>query len=49
MSDLYTSLQVSPRKKRALPDSDDDEFTVTPKRLRTTFVHLHILLSAEPD
>jgi hypothetical protein len=35
MSDLYTSLQVSPRKKRALPDSDD-ESVITPKRLRTT-------------
>ncbi|KAI0053057.1 hypothetical protein FA95DRAFT_1552940 [Auriscalpium vulgare] len=34
MSDLYTALRVSPRKKRALSDSDDDT-TLTPKRLRT--------------
>ncbi|KAL1740137.1 hypothetical protein HDZ31DRAFT_68232 [Schizophyllum fasciatum] len=32
MADLYTSLQVSPRKKRCLSDSDDD--TATPKKLR---------------
>ncbi|TFY82594.1 hypothetical protein EWM64_g1418 [Hericium alpestre] len=34
MSDLYTALRVSPRKKRCLSD-DEDDFTVTPKRLRT--------------
>ncbi|KAI0796544.1 hypothetical protein C8Q75DRAFT_802238 [Abortiporus biennis] len=33
MADLYTSLRVSPRKKRALPEDDDD--LLTPKRLRT--------------
>ncbi|KAJ7840044.1 hypothetical protein B0H13DRAFT_1649819 [Mycena leptocephala] len=32
MSDLYTSLQVSPRKKRCPPEHDDD--TATPKKLR---------------
>ncbi|VDB96992.1 unnamed protein product [Peniophora sp. CBMAI 1063] len=35
MSDLYTSLNVSPRKRRASPDSDDEQ-TLTPKRLRRT-------------
>ncbi|KAG6336343.1 hypothetical protein ID866_2738 [Astraeus odoratus] len=34
MSDIYTSLNVSPRKKRQLANSDD-ELTVTPKKLRT--------------
>ncbi|KAJ7795453.1 hypothetical protein B0H14DRAFT_3554121 [Mycena olivaceomarginata] len=33
MADLYTSLQVSPRKKRCPPERDDD--TTTPKKLRT--------------
>ncbi|KAI9000877.1 hypothetical protein BD414DRAFT_451623 [Trametes punicea] len=33
MSDLYTALRVSPRKKRTLPGSDDED-TLTPKRLR---------------
>ncbi|KAJ7638682.1 hypothetical protein FB45DRAFT_740643 [Roridomyces roridus] len=33
MSDLYSSLQVSPKKKRCPPERDDD--TTTPKRLRT--------------
>ncbi|KAI0638325.1 hypothetical protein C8Q77DRAFT_1153988 [Trametes polyzona] len=33
MSDLYTALRVSPRKKRALPGSDDED-VLTPKRLR---------------
>ncbi|KAF8211247.1 hypothetical protein K438DRAFT_1806965 [Mycena galopus ATCC 62051] len=33
MSDLYTTLQVSPRKKRCPPERDDN--TSTPKRLRT--------------
>ncbi|EAU84927.1 hypothetical protein CC1G_00446 [Coprinopsis cinerea okayama7 len=33
MSSLYTSLNVSPKKKRAL--SSDDESTTTPKKLRT--------------
>ncbi|KAF7301396.1 CDT1-C domain-containing protein [Mycena indigotica] len=34
MSDLYTSLNVSPRKKRCPPERDDD--TVSPKKLRMT-------------
>ncbi|KAK7061598.1 CDT1-C domain-containing protein [Favolaschia claudopus] len=34
MSNLYNSLQVSPRKKRCPPERDDDT-TTTPKRLRT--------------
>ncbi|KAI0033782.1 hypothetical protein K488DRAFT_47046 [Vararia minispora EC-137] len=33
MSGIYTTLNVSPRKKRVLSDSDD-EATLTPKRLR---------------
>ncbi|KAI0787083.1 hypothetical protein BC629DRAFT_1714829 [Irpex lacteus] len=33
MSDLYTALRVSPRKKRTLPEDDDN--LLTPKRLRT--------------
>jgi len=38
MSDLYTSLQVSPRNKRCPPELDNN--TVTPKKLRTAFVSL---------
>ncbi|KAI0068925.1 hypothetical protein BV25DRAFT_1986481 [Artomyces pyxidatus] len=34
MSDLYSALRVSPRKKRILSD-DEDDMTLTPKRLRT--------------
>ncbi|KAF4619491.1 hypothetical protein D9613_005516 [Agrocybe pediades] len=34
MSDLYTSLQVSPRKKRLQPEFDDEN-TMTPKKMRT--------------
>ncbi|KAJ3517566.1 hypothetical protein NLJ89_g429 [Agrocybe chaxingu] len=34
MSDLYTSLQVSPRKKR-YPSELDDGYTLTPKKMRT--------------
>ncbi|KAG6832939.1 hypothetical protein H0H92_004823 [Tricholoma furcatifolium] len=33
MSDIYTTLQVSPRKKRC-PPLDDDSTTFTPKKLR---------------
>ncbi|KAJ7742449.1 hypothetical protein DFH07DRAFT_41468 [Mycena maculata] len=33
MSDLYTTLRVSPKKKRCPPECDDD--TTTPKKLRT--------------
>ncbi|KAH9943311.1 uncharacterized protein BXZ73DRAFT_87662 [Epithele typhae] len=33
MADLYTSLHVSPKKKRTLPSSDDED-VLTPKRLR---------------
>ncbi|KAJ7596609.1 hypothetical protein C8J56DRAFT_291709 [Mycena floridula] len=33
MSDLYSTLQVSPRKKRAAPEADSNTFT--PKKLRT--------------
>lgn len=36
MADLYSSLNLSPRKKRSKPDLDDTEFT--PKRLRTACV-----------
>ena len=35
MADLYTSLHVSPKKKRTLVVSDDDDDVLTPKRLRT--------------
>jgi hypothetical protein len=34
MSDLYTSLHISPKKKRFVSD-DEDDMTLTPKRLRT--------------
>ncbi|KAJ7068133.1 hypothetical protein C8F01DRAFT_592612 [Mycena amicta] len=34
MSDLYSALNVSPRKKRCPPERDDE--TLTPKKLRTT-------------
>lgn len=37
MADIYTALQVSPRKKRC-PPAFDDESVVTPKKLRTAFV-----------
>ncbi len=33
MSDLYNALRVSPKKKRTLPTSDDED-VLTPKRLR---------------
>ena len=33
MADLYTALRVSPKKKRTLPSSDDED-VLTPKRLR---------------
>ncbi|KAI1796244.1 hypothetical protein LXA43DRAFT_970127 [Ganoderma leucocontextum] len=33
MSDLYTALRVSPKKKRTLPTSDDEDVLI-PKRLR---------------
>ncbi|KAI0720263.1 hypothetical protein C8T65DRAFT_736012 [Cerioporus squamosus] len=33
MADLYTALRVSPKKKRTLPTSDDED-VLTPKRLR---------------
>ncbi len=39
MSDLYSSLQVSPKKKRC-PPSDDEDTLLTPKRLRTKYVVL---------
>ncbi|EMD40623.1 hypothetical protein CERSUDRAFT_91359 [Gelatoporia subvermispora B] len=34
MSDIYSSLRVSPRKKRQQPEFDDDDL-LTPKKLRT--------------
>ncbi|KAH9173454.1 hypothetical protein EDB89DRAFT_2113976 [Lactarius sanguifluus] len=37
MSDLYTSLHISPKKKRNLSD-DEDDTVLTPKRLRTATV-----------
>ncbi|KAH9994096.1 hypothetical protein BJV74DRAFT_356405 [Russula compacta] len=37
MSDLYTSLHISPRKKRFVSD-DEDDTTLTPKRLRTVTI-----------
>jgi hypothetical protein len=37
MSDLYTSLSFSPRKKRCPPELGD-ETTFTPKKLRTACV-----------
>ena len=37
MSDLYTSLHISPKKKRFLSD-DDDDTSLTPKRLRPAYV-----------
>ncbi|RDX53948.1 hypothetical protein OH76DRAFT_1479705 [Lentinus brumalis] len=37
MADLYTALRVSPRKKRTLPTSDDED-VLTPKRLRRNSV-----------
>ncbi|KAF4572679.1 hypothetical protein EYR36_007189 [Pleurotus pulmonarius] len=38
MSEIYTNLQVSPRKKRCLPGSDD-ESVLTPKKLRRALQH----------
>jgi hypothetical protein len=43
MSDLYTSLHISPRKKRFLSD-DEDDTCLTPKRLRPGYVN-HLPLS----
>lgn len=39
MSDLYTSLHLSPKKKRFLSD-DEDDTSLTPKRLRPAYVNL---------
>ena len=42
MSDLYTSLHISPRKKRFL-SVDEDDTSLTPKRLRPAYVdHLSL-------
>ena len=44
MADLYTALRVSPKKKRTLPSSDDED-ALTPKRLRRNSivcVHPHM-------
>lgn len=38
MSDLYTSLHISPKKKRFLSD-DEDDTSLTPKRLRPAYVN----------
>jgi hypothetical protein len=38
MSDLYTSLHISPKKKRLLSD-DEDDTSLTPKRLRPAYVN----------
>jgi hypothetical protein len=38
MSDLYTSLHLSPQKKRFLSD-DEDDTSLTPKRLRPAYVN----------
>lgn len=38
MSDLYTSLHISPKKKRFLSD-DEDSTSLTPKRLRPAYVN----------
>ena len=35
---MYTSLQVSPKKKRCPPELDDANI-LTPKKLRTALVH----------
>ncbi|TFK55822.1 hypothetical protein OE88DRAFT_1804615 [Heliocybe sulcata] len=35
MSDLYTALRVSPRKKRCPPSDDSDDSVITPKKVRT--------------
>ena len=44
MSDVYTSLGVSPRKKRRASPGADEAVVLTPKRIRTRFVrvvHIH--------
>jgi hypothetical protein len=40
MSDVYSSLGVSPRKKRRASPGTDGEAVLTPKRIRTRFVHV---------
>ena len=40
MSDVYTSLGVSPRKKRRASPGADEAVTLTPKRIRVRFVHV---------
>ena len=40
MSDVYTSLGVSPRKKRRASPGADEALVLTPKRIRTRFVHV---------
>ena len=42
MSDLYTSLHISPKKKRFLSD-DEDDTSLTPKRLRPAYVKSSII------
>ncbi|KAG6855006.1 hypothetical protein C0991_005935 [Blastosporella zonata] len=45
MSDIYASLEVSPRKKRC-PPSDDDQTTFSPKKLRFAYVILYQIISS---
>lgn len=40
---MYTSLQVSPKKKRCPPELDDANI-LTPKKLRTAFVDFLIYI-----
>ena len=42
MADVYTSLQLSPRKKR-YPSQEDDRI-LTPKKLRTAYVFFEFFL-----
>jgi hypothetical protein len=49
MSDLYTSLHISPKKKRFLSD-DEDDTSLTPKRLRPAYVnHLPLFRRSSSD
>ncbi|TDL29229.1 hypothetical protein BD410DRAFT_817428 [Rickenella mellea] len=40
MADVYSTLQISPKKKRCPPISDDESNVTTPKKLRTSKIPL---------
>lgn len=49
MAELYTKLQVSPKKKRSTSDDEDEERSWSPKKLRIAYVPCAIHLSLPTD